>query len=198
MTRDELEFSISQYIDGTLGARERDALEERLATDAEARAVHAEYASLQRVLKAAPAPEVDWDQFAAQISGAVAREEMPQQSYKISRWLRPARLAIAASVLVAAGLAFTLLKPGTKQGGVPDNLEPTRIVVVDPAPAGEANIVATAPVSQEPIRIVIGPSDNAANETVFVRYADTLVQRPSKALIVSAAPAGQDTPPTPF
>ena len=39
MTRDELEFSISQYLDGTLGARERDALDERLATDAEARAL---------------------------------------------------------------------------------------------------------------------------------------------------------------
>jgi hypothetical protein len=45
---------------------------------------------------------------------------------------------------------------------------------------------------------VIGPSADAENETIFVRYADTLVQRPSKALIVSAAPAGQDSPQTPF
>ena len=117
MTRDELEFSISQYLDGTLGARERDALESGWRRDAEARALYAEYESLQRVLTAAPLPEVRWDQFAAQISGAVAREEMPQQSYKIGQWLRPARLAIAASVLVAAGIAFTLLKPGTKPGG---------------------------------------------------------------------------------
>ena len=198
MTRDELEFSISQYIDGTLGARERDALEERLATDAEARAVHAEYESLQRVLTAAPVPELDWDQFAARISGAVAREELPQQSYKISRWMRPARLAIAASVLVAAGLAFTLLKPGAGTNTPVEPTAPTRIVVVDPAPAGDASVVAAGTVNQEPIRIVIGPSDNAANETVFVRYADTLVQRPSKALIVSAAPAGQDSPAAPF
>jgi anti-sigma factor RsiW len=197
MTREELEFSISQYIDGTLGARERDALEERLATDAEARALYAEYESLQRVLAAAPVPEVDWDQFAARISAAVAREELPQQSYKISRWLRPARLAVAASVLMAAGVAFSLLQPGTKQGSVPGNVEPTRIVVVDPAPAGETTAVAVRP-SEEPIRIVIGPSDDASGETVFVRYADTLVQRPSKALIVSAAPAGQDNPSTPF
>ena len=119
MTRDELEFSISQYIDGTLGARERDALEERLATDAEARAVHTEYESLQRVLKAAPVPELDWDRFAARISGAVAREELPAQSYRIGQWLRPARLAIAASVLVAVGLAIHAAEAGDEAGRAP-------------------------------------------------------------------------------
>src|SRR5687768_923655 len=98
MTRDELEFSISQYLDGTLPAAERDALETRLGSDAEARALYAEYESLQGVFKAAPLPAVRWDAFAQQISAAVAREEMPAQSYKLTSWFRPARLAIAASV----------------------------------------------------------------------------------------------------
>jgi negative regulator of sigma E activity len=35
-------------------------------------------------------PEVDWDQFAARVSGAVEREEMPAQSYQISRWFSAA------------------------------------------------------------------------------------------------------------
>src|SRR4051812_19493282 len=101
MTRDELEFSISQYLDGTLAVAERDALEERLATDAEAREVYAEYEALNGALAAAPAvPEIDWDAFAGKISAAVAREALPEQSYKISAWLgRPMRLAgIAASL----------------------------------------------------------------------------------------------------
>jgi anti-sigma factor RsiW len=202
MTRDDLEFSISQYLDGTLGARERDALEERLATDGEARAVYAEYESLQGVLTtaaAAPVPGVDWDAFAARVSGAVGREKPPAQSYKIGAWLRPARLAIAASVLVAAGLAFALLGPGGGGGsdGPTAPVQPTRIVAVDKAPAGEAVAVAAAP-NPEPVRVTIGPSPEAADDTIFVRYADTVVQRPSKALIVSAAPAGQDSPSTPF
>src|SRR3954471_7876393 len=115
MTRDELEFSISQYLDGTLAAAERDALDERLATDAEARAVLAEYEALNAAFAAAPAvPEIDWDQFAGKISAAVAREEMPAQSYKIGAWMRqPVRLpAVAASLLVAGGIAFSLLRPG--------------------------------------------------------------------------------------
>jgi anti-sigma factor RsiW len=190
MTRDELEFSNSQYLDGTLGARERDALEEQLATDAEARAIHAEYQSLQGVLDAAPVPAVNWDQFAARISGAVAREEMPAQSYQISRWLKPARLAIAASVLIAAGIGFTLIKSrgvdGTKVAGLTP--APTEIVKVDPSAAP----------STQPITIAIGPSPEAAKETIFVRYDDTVVRRPSKALIVSAAPTAQDNPLTPF
>src|SRR5688500_6358436 len=113
MPRDELEFSISQYLDGTLPAAERDALETRLGSDAEARALYAEYESLQGVLKAAVAlPEVRWDSFAQHISAAVAREEMPAQSYKLANWFRPARLAIAASVLVVGAVAFTLINRG--------------------------------------------------------------------------------------
>ena len=39
MTRDELEFRISQYLDGALAAGEQAALEARFATDADARAM---------------------------------------------------------------------------------------------------------------------------------------------------------------
>jgi anti-sigma factor RsiW len=41
MSTDQLEFSISQYLDGTLPADEQAALEERLATDAQARELFA-------------------------------------------------------------------------------------------------------------------------------------------------------------
>jgi anti-sigma-K factor RskA len=191
MTRDELEFSISQYLDGTLAAAERDALETRLASDAEARAVFAEYQSLQSALAAAPLPDVDWDRLRQEISAAVAREEMPAQSYKISQWLRPVRLALAASVLVvAAAIGFSLLR--NRAGQTPIAEKPISIVKVD-ASASESGAAST-----EPLRIAVGPAAGERDEPIVLRYADSVVQRPSKALIVSAAPAGQDTPQTPF
>src|SRR5688500_9430714 len=106
MTRDELEFSISQYLDGTLAEAERSALDERLSRDAEARALLAEYQRLDVTLKAAPLPQIRWDRLAESISTAVAEQEAPAQSYQISRWLRsPMRLAVAASAVLALGLA---------------------------------------------------------------------------------------------
>jgi hypothetical protein len=46
--------------------------------------------------------------------------------------------------------------------------------------------------------IAVGPPPSTGNAPIVLRYADTVVQRPSKALIVSAAPAAQDSLLTPF
>jgi len=202
MTRDELEFSISQYLDGTLAAAERDALETRLGSDAEARVLFAEYESLQSVLARAPLPAVQWDRLADHFSAAVAREPMPAQSYKLSAWIRPARLALAASVLVAGAIAFSLFgpKPATT-GPTVAAVEPIRIVVKGPAVSaiGAAAPATTAPtVNIQPIQVVIGPPPSTGDTGVVRVYADSVVHRPSKAVIVSAAPVGQDTLQMPF
>lgn len=186
MTRDELEFSISQYVDGTLGDAERDAVDERLARDAEARELLAEYHSLQGVLASEPMPQMDWVALSDRISSAVSREPLPAQSYKINQWFAPARIAIAASVLIAAGIGFGVLR----------NTSTTQTTVAAPQPI---SIVATAPaeqpvsISSEPVRVAIGPSAALQDEPIILRYADTVVQRSSKALIVSAVPVGQDS-----
>ena len=196
MTRDELEFSISQYLDGTLRAAERDALETRLGSDAEARAVYAEYEALQGVLASAPLPAVQWDRLAEEISAAVARHEMPAQSYKLSRWLRPARLAVAASVLVAGGLAFSVLRMGGDP--TPTPAEPTRIVLkTDVAPeATTASPAGAAPVvvNTEPVRVAIGPPAGGDVAPVRLYADDGVVSRRSRVVIVSAARLGQDSP----
>jgi anti-sigma factor RsiW len=194
MTRDELEFSISQYLDGGLGARERDELETRLATDGEARAMFAEYESLQKTLTAAPLPDVRWDALAEHVSAQVARQPMPAQSHRIARWFSPARLAIAASVLIAAGIGFSILRSGPTSDST--RAKPISIVVNDEAPtANPISVSAATPT----IEIAIGPSPSTdGGEPVVLRYADTVVQRPSKALIVSAAPAVQDSLLAPF
>jgi anti-sigma factor RsiW len=193
MTRDELEFSISQYLDGGLSARERDELETRLATDADVRALFAEYESLQKTLTAAPLPEVRWDALAEHVSAQLARQPMPAQSYQIARWFSPARLAIAASVLIAAGIGLSVWRSGSIVSSTP--AEPISIVVNDQTP-----VTNPIPVSGNPtIEIAIGPLPSVDGaEPIVLRYADTVVQRPSKALIVSAAPAVQDSLLAPF
>lgn len=197
MTLDDLEFSISQYLDGTLAPAERDALETRLGSDAEARALFAEYEALQRVLAHAPLPAVRWDGLAERISAAVARQPEPLQSYNLSRWLRPGRLAAAAaSVLVAGSLALLLLKPGPTDTVAPVPIEPIQIVV-KPTDAAAVNPPAMA-VNPDPVQVAIGPPPLSDDAAVVRVYADSVVHRPSKAVIVSAAPLGQDSFQTPF
>jgi len=205
MTRDELEFSISQYVDGTLvDDQQRSALEERLATDAEARALYAEYQTLQGVLTTSlPAmPEVDWDQFAARVSAAVDREEMPAQSYKISRWFSaPMKFAMAASVLVAGAIAFTVMRQDNSNTGTSPTNTPTQIVRVDsPGEAVDTSsaVAVNASPAQPALSVAIVPPAADEDRPTVLRYADSVVQRPSRAMIVSAAPVGQDTSAAPF
>jgi len=88
MDRDDLEFLISQYVDGTLVGGKREAMEARLKLDPAARAVLAEYRALDAQLKSLPRLDVRWDAFAEQVSAAVAEAEEPAQSYRLSdyRW----------------------------------------------------------------------------------------------------------------
>lgn len=88
MTPDELEFAISQYVDGTLPADETAALEALLATDAAARQLLAEYRSLDQVIvaSAAPLPALDWAKVSAQISGAVD-EGVEQLEFTASQYV---------------------------------------------------------------------------------------------------------------
>ena len=51
MEMQDLEFSISQYLDGTLGESERVALEAKLKTDAAAEALLVEYRALDQTLR---------------------------------------------------------------------------------------------------------------------------------------------------
>src|SRR5688572_23409777 len=118
MTRDQLEFAISQYVDNTLSAVDRSALEHRLEQDAEARQLLVEYRGLDELFRRElpPAPELNWNDLANQISAAVAEEEIPARTLRIS-W-RASSLAIAASVLIAIGIGFVVYKnSGTPEGG---------------------------------------------------------------------------------
>jgi len=189
MTRDQLEFAISQYLDGTLMPAEKAALEERLARDAEARALLEEYRKLDAVMKA-PAAElagVKWDVLAQHISNTVAKEEIPATSYVMRRIIRYGSIAIAACVLITTGI--WILRP------IPmPNVKPNeQIVINQPVIVVEGPKIETASASPV-IQITIGPPPTVADAgTRTWHYADGVVARSTHVLIASGLDSGQDS-----
>jgi negative regulator of sigma E activity len=188
MTRDELEFAISQYLDGNLAAAEESALEARLASDADARALLTEYRSLDRVLRSSPIPDIDSVALADRIRGAVAGQDEPAQSYRL-HWVRTAAvLALAACVVIAVSLGIRRLQaPPAPTGPIAKApaQEPKRIVVIDTTPR-------TAP-SAAPVAVVsVGPSAAAADRPALARYHEDLLSRPSQVIIARNGSPSQD------
>src|SRR5436190_14352409 len=111
----ELEYAISQYLDGTLGPLERAALEERLAREPKARELLEEYRRFNVMLKTSlPVPAVAWDKLADHLKKAVAAEEAPVKHFSLGAISWTGRLAIAASLLFAIGLTTFLMKSPLK------------------------------------------------------------------------------------
>jgi anti-sigma factor RsiW len=178
MTRDELEYAISQYLDGTLMPLERDAVEEHLASEADARAILEEYRKLNSALKMSlPEPVIAWDRLAAEISRGLQGEETPIHHYALhqSKWVRG--LAIAASLLLAVGLVthFARVWPS------PSKCTGTLMV------AGPVIEQSAGPVVSE---ISIGHSSTVAQDW---RAAEEVITRPSVVLIDQVHSSGQDS-----
>jgi anti-sigma factor RsiW len=95
MTHDQLEFAISQYLDGTLPPEERASIELRLQSDAHARRMLEEYRSLDGLVKQSlPVPGVNWEKLTEVISGAVASDVQSsthdltdEEEYAITQYL---------------------------------------------------------------------------------------------------------------
>jgi len=198
MDRDDLEFLISQYIDGTLVGGKREALEARLKLDPAARGVLTEYRALDARLKSMPKPEVRWDAFAERISAAVAEAEEPAQSYRLSdyRWANR-WVGVAAAVVLTAGTAFMVLRHGSTPKSIEIvNAETTAAPVVTVIALGPA-VVDAAP-SSAPVTVAIGPSDRVQDQGAVNRYAAEVIGRPAQVLIASTARPVQDTGLSPF
>jgi anti-sigma factor RsiW len=193
MTRDQLEFQISQYVDGTLSADDVAALDEIFARDPEARTILAEYRAVDAMLKreGAPLPDVKWDALAATLSAAVAKEELPQRRLRIwtATWTR---VAVAAMVVFAIGLTMWIhMQPATN--GTIANNDPVKPPVAVANVTGPA--IESAPAA--PVAIVsIGPSPLA--QASHARLAETMVYRPPRVVIASGQANRQDTPRLPY
>lgn len=193
-TRDELEYAISQYLDGTLLPLERDTLEERLAADAEARALLAEYQELNNSLKSLPLPNVAWDQLASHISKAVGAEEAPMRHYSIGvvgamSW--SGRLAIAAVLLFGITIAVYFVQPSG------DPAKPT----ITGNPDSSAIAVISGPTPQQAsgaviAEISVGPAASVASGNWHM--TEDVVSRPTVVLIDKARSTAQDTEQSPY
>lgn len=150
---DDVEFQLSQYLDGQLGFWAKRRMERRLAQDPAMREQLAAYAALEQHLSAAARQElagVDYGSQRSAIASALERRKLlearPRRATVVFRpvFVRPA-LALAAGLLLAVGLWAWFVRPGT--GVRPNSVEVTVALV---APAGPA----TAPGSGEAVMVM--------------------------------------------
>ena len=180
MTDEDLEFSISQYADGTLPADGRAAVEAVLAADPAARAALAEHRRLTALLAVPPAG-VDWDRLASRLSAGVADGDRGVAGRIGRAWLpwRIGAVAAAAAVAVTVGLLAHRGRPGAA-------VRPVRVdapaVAIVTGPAVETG---TGPAEAQ---VTIGPSPALAARGESWRYAEGVVTRPSTATIAAAEP----------
>jgi negative regulator of sigma E activity len=71
MSPEQLEFILTQYLDGTLPAGEVVALEEALERDPKARALREEHEKLTALLRSQRLPEMDWEELSRDLSAVV-------------------------------------------------------------------------------------------------------------------------------
>lgn len=175
MISNDLEFRISQYVDGTLSPHDAVELEKRLAGDAAARALLGEYRQIDRLLKSAPPlPEVDYDALAARIGDAVsACDEAPEVLYSFKWVKRVVGVAVAACLTLGVGIWMSRSMEGAGRA----------VVQVELLRAEAAAAPAVAQVS-------IGP---AAHARAAISVEEALVTKPTKLVIASASPSGQDS-----
>lgn len=199
MTRDELEISISQYLDGTLDDHRRAAVESRLADDPSARAMLAEERALTELLRAEPVPEVQWDRLADSISRAID-DQVEQRVARASWWVRlrvPGGLAVAASALLAMGIAAYVLMHGQSavvNPASPSN--PTHVTVASLTVEGPRSDLPGGPQVTE---ISIGAGGSyAAKDAALDPYADEIDNRPARVVIASGIEPDQPLPASPF
>jgi hypothetical protein len=91
MSPEQLEFILTQYLDGTLSAEQEGAIERALEADPRARELRDEHERLTALLRAEPLPEMNWDELARDLSAVVTGtvdEESKAQDRKLNAILK--------------------------------------------------------------------------------------------------------------
>jgi anti-sigma-K factor RskA len=178
MISEEIEFQISQYVDGTLSAPQRKIIDDLVLSDPGAAKVLADYRRLNSHLGSLrTATEIQWDRLSDRISGAIDNADEPAVAGRIgffhSRW------RIAATVLVAAS-ALLVARHAMRSQPAAQPIAPAPVVDVQ---GPQAEVAAGRPTED----VSVGPSPALAARDS--RYGEGVIgQGPSKVVIVGEAP----------
>jgi anti-sigma factor RsiW len=194
MTREQMEFSISQYADGTLADEERAAVEAFVASDPETQSMLSSDRALTDLLRADPLPDIRWDRLTAAIASAIDRqtEERVERASGRMRIGFPMILATAASVLLVVGISIHLIAHRSgPSNDVAKNIEPTRtLLVLGPIPDEPEGRVVT--------EISISAGGTYAKDESLAPYADDIDSRPARVIIASGMMPEQSPPGFPY
>jgi anti-sigma factor RsiW len=179
---EQLEFRITQYLDGTLPAEEAAALFDELARSPEAMATLDEYRKLDALMTAEPTG-IKWDALAEHISAHIDEDQAGRM--RIGFLAAPLRIAVAAAVLLAVGVGSWLaLRPDGLMDTGPER-PIARVDIAGPAAeAADGNAVAQIEIG--------GPA--LADGEVGNFYSD-YATRPQRVIIASGVDDRQDDRP---
>ncbi len=187
MIDEEFEFLLTQYMDGTLPVDEAAAFFEELAKHPAALEMLDEYRRLDLMLKAQPSEAINWDGLAEDISTQIDEAGRSRLRIFVSS---PMRIALAASVAIAIGVAGFLGVHSPNGKSIGPGI-PQAIAQI----AGPTAEIATAPAVAE---IEIGPGPTlASDQDASYHYAD-LLPKESRVIIASGETTRQDDRTLPF
>ena len=178
MLHEDLEFRISQYIDGTLDDTQCRALEIEIEQNPAAAELLSQYRRIDQVLKTSlPLPDVDYNALADRIVNAIDAQDQPHVLFSF-KWVRRAvSVAAAACILLIGGLWI-------HNTGILDTSESNDVLVHVTGPQSESTFA-------DPVQVIqIGPSPTVMRGPSPA--SEALVARPSKLVIASASPAPHD------
>lgn len=195
MNLEELEFSISQYLDGTLPPLERAALEGRLANDSQTQRILAEQRKLNELLASAdPLPSINWENLSRHISRSVDLAEAPAITrHRIGGGRIVMGIAAAACVLIVATVTTVLLKPAPSINTSNSDTTAAHVQGI----ASVAVLTGEQPRGTPITHIRVGPAPRIASGTVW-HHSDVVVSRPAQVFIAKGQIISQDTPSFPF
>lgn len=173
--RDNLDYALSQYADGTLNELDRRVVDERLIVDAEARLLLSDFYQVDRLLRdSREVPEIDFDVFAAGISRAIDGEEAYAAAplRMRTRWLAP----LAATAMVAIGAVAGLQWQASKS--LPAVASGTAVIT--------GPVIETAGIAPT-ITIGVGPSESLARRGDTLSLGDEAIAPPSPRVVISSA-----------
>jgi anti-sigma factor RsiW len=183
MISEQIEFQISQYVDGTLSLDEQAAVDQLLAVDGRARKILADYRKLNAHLaKLNVGPSVHWDRLSEHLSAGVDRATAPVIAGRIGQWSSfSSKMRIAAAILFAASAWMIVRHHGHSVQPVTPQTPVSRMDVSGPQPE-----VANGPTIED---VQVKPSQLASGSNA-TRYGEGVIDHgPSKVVISGITPS---------